>query len=563
MKPAATKHQRLRFSTLIGFVTPYRWLLLLSLGLMLLESGVTLLTPWLAGQFTQGLLQADSAYGGSLNRLLALWLLVLLLKAVLHFASRTLVVQTGEQMLANLRCRLYDHLQALPLSYYQHNKRGETLALLTNDAALIGRFVTVTLLRLLPHFLTLAGALLLVFLLNPIMALLAVLLLPLLFLIMKLLGRRIRPASRAMVDEYAATFSIVEENLNLLPVIKSFACETRESQRFQQGNQRLYQLTRRYLLFQSALSPLIHLLTGSSILLLLWLGVEQVQAGQLTPAELVSLLLYGFLMSAPMGALADLYGQIQTSRGAAERLQAVFALAPEPQQQGAARLASAKGDIEFRGVHFQYAGRDELLSGLDLTIRAGETIAITGNNGSGKSTLAHLLMRFVDPQKGRILIDGVDIQQVSLSSLRRQMGLVQQHVLLLNGSVRDNIAFAHPQVSEEELRAAAEAARALEFIENLPQGFATLIGDQGVRLSGGQKQRLALARALLKDPPILLLDEATAMFDPQAEQSFIRQCHEHLRARTVILITHRPASLALADRILELRDGRLFEQEKK
>jgi ABC-type multidrug transport system fused ATPase/permease subunit len=198
-----------------------------------------------------------------------------------------------------------------------------------------------------------------------------------------------------------------------------------------------------------------------------------------------------------------------------------------------------------------------VLKGADLSIQAGETVAITGENGSGKSTLIHLLMRFADPDAGRILVDGTDTRAVSIVSLRAQIGLVAQNVLLLNGTVRDNIAYGRPNASAAEIEAAAVAAQAQDFIQRLPQGYDTLIGDQGIRLSGGQRQRIALARALLKDPPILVLDEATAMFDPEGEAAFIEECGAVLADRTVILITHRPASLALADRVLRMRHGRI------
>ena len=213
----------------------------------------------------------------------------------------------------------------------------------------------------------------------------------------------------------------------------------------------------------------------------------------------------------------------------------------------------------MRDLHFAYPGRAPALKGLSLRIAAGETVALTGPNGAGKSTLAHLLMRLMDPTQGTITIDGADIAQVTLPSLRRQIGVVPQHVLLFNGSVNDNIAYGLPGATPEAVQAAARAAQADAFISALPQGYDTLVGDHGVRLSGGQRQRIALARALLKDPAILILDEATAMFDPEAERSFITDCHDALAQRTVILITHRPASLALADRVLRLEAGVLKE----
>ncbi len=552
----------LRFSSLIQYVTPYRGVLLLALLLMLGESAISLATPWLAGQFTQGLLENNQPLGMSLHSLLLIWLGVFAVQAILRFGNRYLIGHSGQKMLAELRMRLYDHLQSLPLNYYHERKRGKILTLLTNDAQIVSGFVTGTLLGLLPYCVTLIGALLFIFLIDPRVALLVAFLVPLFYLMTKLIGRRIRSITRDIIDQYANTFSIIEENLNLLPVIKSFTQEEAESARFQEGNLRLLNLISRQLRIQSLLSPVIRFLATAGIILLLWVGVGQVQDGSMTPSDLVSLLLYGMLMVGPVSGLADVYGSVQYTRGAAERLLTVFAESPEPHDEGREILSAERGEISFEDVHFSYPGREKLLQGLSLQIAVGETVAITGENGTGKSTLAHLLVRFINPTQGRILIDGMDIRSVTLRSLREQIGMVQQQVLLLNGTIRDNIAFGQPEVSFEAIEQAARAAHALTFIEQLPQGFDTLIGDQGVMLSGGQKQRLALARVLLKDPCILILDEATAMFDPEGEKSFIAECHELLHQYTVILITHRPASLALADRLLKLENGKLMSKEQ-
>ena len=259
-----------------------------------------------------------------------------------------------------------------------------------------------------------------------------------------------------------------------------------------------------------------------------------------------------------VAALADVYGQWQSASGAAGRLREAFAQAPEP-EGGSRELHDPHGEIAFEQIVFAYPGRDPVLCGLDLRIAAGETVAITGANGAGKSTLAHLLLRFADPQQGRILFDGIDLRDLSTRSLRGHIGLVAQHVLLFNATVADNIAYGRSGATREQIEQAAKAARAHDFVGRLPQGYDTVIGDQGVKLSGGQKQRLSLARALLRDPSVLVLDEATAMFDPDGEREFIRECRDLFAQRTVILITHRPASLALADRVLRLDGGRLHE----
>ena len=259
------------------------------------------------------------------------------------------------------------------------------------------------------------------------------------------------------------------------------------------------------------------------------------------------------LMTRPLASLANVYGSIMTTRGAAERLLEFFGQRPEPVNDSQLPLPPIKGQIEFNRISFAYPGRPPVLADFDLQVAPGETVALTGPNGAGKTTLVHLLMRFIEPDKGTIKLDGVDIGTVDINSLRRQIGLVAQDTLLMNGTIAENIAYASPGASLEDMKKAARAAHAEPFITQLPEGYDTVIGDQGVKLSGGQRQRLSLARTLLKDAPILILDEATAMFDPEGEAGFIEKSAEILRLKTVILITHRPTSLALADRVVEMQ----------
>ena len=349
--------------------------------------------------------------------------------------------------------------------------------------------------------------------------------------------------------------SFVEENLGLLPVIKSFSREKIEAQRFDSHNEELLSLSKRQILVQSILTPAVSLLAGVGLLLLLWLGIRQVVTDEIKPADLVSLLLYAMLMTRPISGLANVYGQVQRSRGAAERLVDFFAEQAEPPEVALPPLEHVKGHIKFEGVSFAYPDRPPVLQDLDLEIKAGETIALTGINGSGKSTLAHLLLRFIQPTSGRITIDGKDISHYSLESIRSTIGLVAQRTLLLNGSVAENIAYGRYDASKDEVEGAARAAGAHAFITQMPDAYQTIIGDQGIRLSGGQRQRLSLARTLLTNPPILILDEATAMFDPQGEEDFIDKCSDLLQEHTVILITHRPAGLALANRVVKMANG--------
>lgn len=539
---------------LLTYAKPWRNALLMLAAVMGVETLVLLAIPWAAGHFAGAALQPNASLSLPAAASLAA---LLMFQAGLRYGASYLGASASEDILAGLRMRLFDHLQALPVAYFDARRHGDTLAHLTNDAEQVGQFLSGTLVSIVPMLFTFAGAFALMLVIDPVLAAAVVCLLPLAVAAFKIAGRRLRPLSAQYQDAYGRMLALAEENLALLPAVKLFTLERRQSMHFATRAAELTSLGRRQHRVYAALEPAMTLLAGLGLIALIWLGHQRVSAGADGTGALVSFLLYAALLARPLSALGALYGRTQLARGAATRLHAVFAEAPEAVAGTGKVLDRIKGCISFSAVTFAYPDRPAALDQLSLDIEGGETIAITGPNGSGKSTLVQLLLRLYAPQSGRIQLDGYDVAGIEMQSLRRAIGVVPQRVLLANATVRENIAFGWPSAHEDQIIAAAKAGEAHDFIMALPHGYDTVIGDQGIRLSGGQRQRLALARALLKDPAVLILDEATAMFDPQAEAQFIARCRTLLSGRTVIIISHRPASLALADRIVRLEAGKV------
>ncbi|TNC46863.1 ABC transporter ATP-binding protein [Rubellimicrobium rubrum] len=521
---------------------------------MLAESGAMLLLPALAGRMAGAILETA---GVALAPVAALLVLVLTLAAVLRAALGIVSGRATARLLAEMRTQVHDHLQALPLSFHQRHTQGDLLALSTYEIERLGRLMTETLAGLPAQAVTALGAVILMARIDMALALAVPLIVPVFYLALKVVGRRLRGLAQSIQEAEAQVVATASEDLAMLPAIKAFTREDQATRRFGQQAGTARDLAIREAEIYAVFGPATSLVAGIGAVLLLALAGQRLQAGAMSPSEMVSLLLYAALLTRPVAELAHVYGRVQSARGTLARLSEILDTPPEPQPVHAPRLHRAKGAIAFEDVYFAYPGRESALRGVTLSIRPGETLALTGANGAGKTTMTSLLLRFEDPQQGTVRLDGMDLRAIALRDLRRQIGLVPQRPLLFHGTVRDNIGFGRDGATVAEIEAAARLAQAHDFILDLPEGYDTRIGENGVRLSGGQGQRIALARAILKDPPILILDEATSMYDLDGESAFVAAAASALKNRTVVVITHRPATLALADRVVRLDAGRI------
>jgi ATP-binding cassette subfamily B protein/subfamily B ATP-binding cassette protein MsbA len=528
---------------------PFLGELALISGLSVVSAFATLALPWLAGNFLSGVL-GDQAIdiGGTL----VLLVLALVSLTALNIAVAILSELASGRILAGLRRETYDHIQAMPISFHDRSRNGDLLALMTYEVDRLSRFLTSTLAGVPSMLITAAGAVVLLFVLDPVMALVVPVLVPVFFVMLKLMGRRLRVLARKVRKAETRLMWMGETDLDMLPAIKAFAVEEHHRAKYHQAIEQARILNLGQTRLSAFVGPVVALVAGLAAITILLVGSEQVAAGTRTPGELFAFLLYAALLTRPVSGLADSYGAWQVARGALARLEGVFGKPLEPGYAAPVRLARAEGAIAFENVTFAYPARPPVLTDLSLAIAPGEIVALTGANGIGKSTMIRLLLRYYDPQAGRITIDGQDIGQVQVQDLRRQFGYVPQRPLLFNGTIRDNIAFGADVDDPAALERAVAMAQASDFINRLPQGLDTEIGDDGIRLSGGQQQRIALARALYRDPPVYILDEATSMYDLEGEAAFVEACIQSLAGRTVIIITHRPASLALAHRIIHM-----------
>ncbi len=545
---------------LLALARPHAARLALAGLCLLLSSAAFLAVPYVIRQLTDSVfVHHDPA---ALNRITLTLLAVVLATAVFGYGRGYLISYAGNRIVTDLRIRLVAHLQRLSLSFYDEHQTGEIMSRVTSDATLVQTVITANLLDLAQQVFTLIAVAVIVLVTDWRLALVALAVAPLLAAVAVVVGRRTRRFSERAQEQLGQAGAVLQESLSAARVVKAFGREAYETARYTAAVNRSFNA----LLASARLGALfgaIMMAAGfGSIAVVLWYGGHEVLAHRLTPGGFISFLFYLMMLVGPLQGLAQIYSAFQQALGGATRIFGLLDMAPTVvDAPGAYALPPVRGRVELRGVSFAYSpDRPEVLRDVDMVVEAGRTVALVGPSGAGKTTLISLLPRFYEPSSGRILVDGHDVAGVTLESLRAIMAIVPQEATLFGGTVRENIAYGRIGATQEEIEAAARAANAHDFITALPQGYDSTIGERGVKLSGGQRQRIAIARAILKDPRLLILDEATSSLDNESE-GLVQEALERLMAgRTTIVIAHRLTTVEGADTIVVLDGGRVVEE---
>lgn len=530
---------------------------------MVLLVGVQLFAPW----FIRALIAAvrsgetEALSSGLITRLALFALAIYAARAGLEFLRSYMAHVAGWGVVADVRVAIYRHLQRLSLHYYEDKQTGQLMSRMVNDSDLLEKLIAHAVPDVLVNVLTLVGVSAMLLTMNAQLTLLTLVPIPLIVLAMRGFAKYVRPAFRERQAELGELNAILQDNLSGIREIKTFTRERTESERIGVRIENYKRSLLHALRLLATFEPFVHFASALGIVVVIYFGGRLALGGALPIEDLVAFFLYLELFYQPVRHLSHAWEAIQEALAGAERVSELLLEEPEIVDMPGAHdyRSRARGAIQFENVSFSYLTDRPILRNIDLDVPAGSVVALVGPTGVGKSTLASLVPRFYDVNEGRILMDGHDIRELTLESLRRQISIVLQDVFLFHGTVRQNILFGRPGASEPEMREAARVANAVEFIDKLPEGYDTVIGERGVKLSGGQKQRLAIARAILKDAPVLILDEATSSVDTETELLIQQALERLMTGRTTLMIAHRLSTIRNADQIVVLQDERIAE----
>jgi ATP-binding cassette subfamily B protein len=542
-----------------AFLFPYRWRVVGAFIALSITAAATLGL----GQGLKGLIDSGFSGGDSTTLDQALLLLVGLSVVIAFgtFARFYLVSWLGERVVADLRKAVFDRVLSLHPGFFEVTKTGEILSRLTTDTTLLQSVIGSSASMALRSALNFLGGMVMLFVTNAKLAGLVLLVVPIVVVPILIYGRRVRKLSRVSQDRVADVGAFAEESFNAIQTVQAFTHETEDRKRFDVQVKNAFDTAIRRTWARGLLSAIVILLVFNAIAVILWIGGQGVLSGEISGGELAAFVFYASVVAFSVGIISEVFGELQRAAGATERL--IELLEVEPEILAPANAISmpdpSQGRVHFDGVTFHYPSRPDMPALVDFTldIKAGETVALVGPSGAGKSTVFQLLLRFYDPEMGRVVVDDVNVSSADPQNVRQRMALVPQDPVLFGTDGWENIRFGRPEASNEDVRLAADAAAASEFLDELPNGFGTFLGEKGMRLSGGQRQRISIARAVLRDPAILLLDEATSALDAENERLVQTALEKLMVGRTTLIIAHRLATVLNADRIAVIDKGRM------
>lgn len=543
---------------ILSYIKPYMSRLVLAAICTILAAAGNLYVPWIIKDVIDKVLAEKNA--DQLNLIATGIIIIFFIRGICFYGQNYLMSFVGERVIIDIRSAVYRKLQRLSVSFYDKHKTGTIMSYVTNDVSALQSAMVQNTIEMITEGSVLIGSISAMFYLDWKLTLFTFCTFPFVLWLMDVFGKRIRQSGRKIQECTADITSVLQETIVSARVIKSFVREEFEINRFGNQNFANFRANMKNAQLMALLTPVIEFVAAIGVTAIIWYGGHGVIDGELTAGSLVAFLVYAVNISNPVKRLTRVVGNIQKALAAAQRVFDILDMKEEIEEiVGAKALPQIKGDVEFQNVSFAYNKGETVLTDINFHVKPGEVVAIVGPSGGGKSTIANLLPRFYDATEGKIMIDGNSISEVTLVSLREQVGIVPQETILFNGTLYDNILYGRLDATKEEVEEAAKAANAHNFIKELPKGYETMLGDRGLNLSGGQRQRIAIARAILKNPRILVLDEATSALDTESERIVQEALDRLMVGRTSFVIAHRLSTVRNADRILVLQRGKIVE----
>ncbi|RED98840.1 ABC transporter ATP-binding protein [Marinoscillum furvescens] len=550
-----------RLAGIFSYMWPYKVPFIIGLVMLVVSSSIFMVFPYVSGKLIDIASGKQDWFINHIGKAALLLLAVLFAQSIMSFFRVVLFARVTENAMANIRTDLYQRMVSLPLAFFDKNRAGELISRISNDVSILQTTFSTTLAEMIRQVIILISGIALIFYTTPALSVFMLATFPVIVVSAAVFGKFIRRQSKKTQEELATANVIVEETIQSIHSVKAFTSELVEIARYRSSMKSVVKTALSVANYRAAFISFIIFMLFGGIVAVIWYGATLVQAGDMTVGDLLSFVLYTTFIGASIAGIGDLFGQVQKAIGASERILEIQKETPEWDLDQQTAISPLTGDIQFSDVHFSYPTRDEVevLKGIDLHIGQGQKVALVGHSGAGKSTIVQLMMRFYEVTGGSVKIGEQHLADIDLPQLRANVGIVPQEVILFGGTIAENIRYGKPGASQAEVEEAAAKANALDFINSFPEGFDTLVGERGVKLSGGQRQRIAIARAVLKDPSILILDEATSSLDAESEHLVQQALNELMKGRTTIIVAHRLATIRSVDRIYVLENGHIVE----